>query len=511
MAITYQPPGVSVQELTSPSVNPVVSDNTTICLVGLTQGFETKTFQLTFPTGTTPKTYTVPAGGIFLKVGTTQAFVSAIDAVDPTKGTGNIATGVGGYVEGAAADFTTSLSADSKTITITPVAASDIATLGAVINFTYEYLADNYFEPTTLDSLSSVQARFGNAYSTDGLTINSAVSFAAGMAFENGAANLIIQPLFELSTPGDHSSTKLQATTGDVATASVWADTLYNLRDNTDINLIVPVIGQSFSGVGDSTLQDIHKVVQDHQQFMLSQGQYIFAYLGEDATTSTTNGSMATLRTHADELAARYGGALAEATVKVTPSLFYKTLPVDNSKTLAIGGQYIAAALAGMTAARPITATLTRKQISGVATVGQTRTKADKDTDASHGLTVIEAKGSAVQVRHAITLDATSTAKRELSVVRAKHNVIESVRTTIDAALPIVADGNAATVVKLLAIGVLEQLRLRREIVAYAGVEARILDSDPTTAEVRFSYRPAYPLNYVEIVFSLDLTNGEAA
>lgn len=511
MPIAYNPPGVSVQELTSPSVNPLLNDNTNICLVGLTQGYETKTFQLTFPTGTTPVSYTVPAGGIFQKVGTTQTFIAAIDAVDPTKGSGDITTGVGGYVEGNAADFTASLSADKTTVTITPVAGSDIAVLGAVINFTYEYLATDYFEPITLQSQSEVQARFGNAYSADGLSINCVVSFAAGLAFENGAGTITVQPLFKLTTPGDHSSAKLQPTSGDVATATNWADTLYNLRDNEDINLLVPVIGQSFSGVGDSTLQDIHKTFQDHQQFMLTQGQYLFSYLGEDATTSSSNASMATLRSHADELAARYGGALAEATVSVSPSLFYKTLPIDNSKTIAIGGQYVAAALAGMTAARPITATLTRKQISGVASVGQTRTKADKDADASHGLTVIESKGSAVQVRHAITLDTSSTARRELSVVRAKHNVIESVRSTIDAALPIVADGSAATTVKLIAIGVLEQLRQRKEIVAYSGVQARILDSDPTTAEVRFAYKPTFPLNYVEIVFSLDLTNGEAA
>jgi hypothetical protein len=44
-------------------------------------------------------------------------------------------------------------------------------------------------------------------------------------------------------------------------------------------------------------------------------------------------------------------------------------------------------------------------------------------------------------------------------------------------------------------------------IVGYSGLGARSLaPSYPTVIEVRFNYAPAYPLNYIQIVFALDLT-----
>lgn len=472
--------GMTVR-FTSANVTPATSGTLTVDAADLQLDYQ----------GT--QTLTVPTGGSFQSVSGT--FVSATDAIDPTKGTGGMP---GGYVYGV--DYTAVVAVDKHSVAISPVAGAILDTAGGTVNFVYRYVADNYYVPTRLTTSAEVQSRYGDAYNTPPTTVKTTVSYAAGLAFENGASNVVIQPLFSGST-----SAKTQPTDG-LSTAD-WALTLQNLRDYDDINIIVPVID---NGTSAATTVAIFQLIQDHQSFMQGEGQYIINIFGEDSTGSTVNGTSSVLQTHAGTLGQRYGGLLAEANVLVSPSKYDHPLPRDNSN-VSIGGQYAAAAIAGMLASRPVTSPLTRKQLSGIVAVGETRNRSEKNAEAAAGLMVLEQKGRAVVVRHAITLDTTNIAARELSVVRAKHNLIESVRTTVDNALPIVSNGTAATTVKMLVIAVLEQLRAAREIVGYKDVQSRLLTGDPTTAEVRFSYQPAYPLNYVNIIFSLDLSTGNIA
>lgn len=508
MAVVYTPPSVTIEELTSPSISPILAVPTTVCLVGATQGYQTGTAQVVFGTGTTPKTLTVPTNSKFLKVQTTQTFVSAKDAIDPSLG----ATDQTGYVEGASGDYTATVSSDGTTVTITPVSGKAIATNGATVNFVYRYVPNDYYTAIRLDSLAAIEARFGAAYDpANPQTVGTPLSYAAGLAFENGASTVVVQPLFELTDPSDPASARLQPDATGLATVSTWQESFYALRDYEDVNIITPVVGQSVAGIGDATQLSIIEALEDHIVYMKNQGQYVIGIVGEDSSLDSTKATPTILRNHATTIRGRYGGDVAEQMVFVSPTRFTRALPSNNNLEITVGGQYAAAAIGGMIAARPVTSTLTRKQISGFQTVAETRSRGDKDADASAGLLVIEQKGLAVQVRHAITTSDASVATRELSVVRAKHRMIESLRDTLDTQVigQTPADGNAPIVVKTAVIGVLEQLRLRRELVDYSGVEARTLALDPTTVECRFSYRPAFPLNYVHVKFSLDLTTAE--
>lgn len=502
MALAYTPPGVSVEELFSPSVSPLLAVSAGICLIGKARGYEVGYQQITVPPGVTPFALAAPTGTTFVKVDSTHAFESVINLLDPTAG---LVPNQGGYLEGVSSDFTTTLSGDSKTITVTPVGASAIATNGGTLRFTYRFVSDRYYDAIRLDSQAAVEARFGPAFNEAGIV--TPLTAAAGLAFENGASSIIVQALFRDSgsgVPGPVDDTQ-------VATPSSWAFTLLSLRDIEDANIIVPIIGQSDANVTDNNIDDIHFTIQDHLNYMKTQGQYIITVLGEDSSQAITEGTVGTLQTHAGVLRGRYGGDMAEQTVMVSPTRFKRTLPNSSSTTILVGGQYMAAAVAGMIAARPTVQPLTRKQVAGFNEVSYAHyDKAAKDADANAGLLVVEQKGTVVQVRHGITLDNTNSARRELSVVRAKHRMIESIRQTIDTQIigNVPADGNAPMTVKNAVIGVLEELRGRRELIDYTAVEARILTGDPTTVEVRFSYQPAFPLNYVNVTFSLDLNGG---
>jgi hypothetical protein len=490
MSLAYRQPGVSVDETVTPQISPILAAPALVALVGLAQGFQTRTDQFVISgTGATALPG-LPAGAAL------QSATSVKDALNPSKGA----------ADGSGYTVTTDYTINAANGTISRVGAGTIPD-NTLINVTYRYLANDYFAPIRLYDMGAVETRFGSALDATGTAINSPLSYAASIAFENGAASVVCQPLFVRSTPGDPTSTATQPNATQAAASSSWSDTLYILRDIEDINVIVPILGQSQANVNDSTMLSVFQVVQDHCFFMQQQDQYIISVNGEDASASSSVAQKATLQSHANTLRGRYGGALAEQTVLVSPAKYARSLPLFG-QTITVGGQYAAAAIAGMLASRPVSAALTRKVISGFNKVTDPRDLNEKNADAAAGLLVIEDRRGTITVRHSITLDQSNAARRELSVVRAKHRMIESVRDTIDRQIigNIIADDNAPGIVRSTIVGVLEQLRQGRDLVDYTGVQARLLSLDPTTIQVTFSYRPAFPLNYVNIQFSIDMT-----
>jgi hypothetical protein len=414
----------------------------------------------------------------------------------------------------------TALTGTAPTVTVLTVTEGGVAgtirrvpsgaiAQGETVQVVYRYVPSNYYAPTRVDELSTVEELFGTAFNTDG-TVNSEVSLAASIAFENGARDLVVQALFRRTSDGDPTSVPTYPTDAQIQDATTWEQSLYALRDIEDVNVLVPVIGQSFPGLIDSELYSIFTKVQDHVKFMADQQQYVIAILGEDSSTSSSVGQRSTIRAHVDALRSRFGGVVNEQVVFINTSKFGRINP-STSQKFYVGGQYVAAGFAGMLAGRAVSASLTREIISGFNEVAGIHSKADKNADAAKGLCVIEQRGNNVWIRHSTTTDITATQRREVPVVRAKHRMIESVRDTLENQVigKVIADGKAPAIVGSAVGGVLERLKTVGDLVDYADIQARTLTLDPTTVEVRFSYKPAFPLNYINISFSIDLTGDE--
>jgi hypothetical protein len=64
-------------------------------------------------------------------------------------------------------------------------------------------------------------------------------------------------------------------------------------------------------------------------------------------------------------------------------------------------------------------------------------------------------------------------------------------------------------IVKALVTGALETIKANNTIVNYREVRVRQPSTRPDVIEAKFEYRPAYPLNYVLVSFSVDITSGE--
>jgi hypothetical protein len=551
MARPYSPPNVTVSEVVDPTVAPLIAPPALLAIVGHSNGFVTRRQIVTFSKPTTavngtqssPSTLTVDSTANFdssgtIKVGSTEATYTGKTATTFTGVTGlsgsisdntavsqnkkiplNVPNGSkvteitkvedaaydsdAVYVSGDDYDAVISSVAQSTTNNAATIQRDDEGNIpqGSASDYeysvyvTFKYIPEDYWQPIRLTNYSEVVERFGEALTNPDVTgetveINSAITYGAEIAFENGATEVVCQPLFA----GNGSQPANDTNPSD------WQNTLQALRVVPDVNLIVPVPLTSTNQF------NIMQKVQDHINYMgTEEQQQIIGVFGVDSVSAVVTAE--TVRLQAATLAARFGGELAQNMVLVSPSKFIRPY---RGGGLLVGGQYMAAGIGGMIASRPVYQSLTRKPVSGFVDVAEARTKSQKNEDASVGLMVVENKNGLIQVRHALTLDTTSTATKELSVVRAKHRVIESVRDTLDTQIigQVIADGESPIVVRSAVIGVLDQLRSERDIVTYGDVQSRLSSIDPTVVEVRFSYAPAFPVNYINVVFSLDLSGG---
>jgi hypothetical protein len=189
------------------------------------------------------------------------------------------------------------------------------------------------------------------------------------------------------------------------------------------------------------------------------------------------------------------------------------------NRPIEIDGYYLAAAYAGILTSNPVNQSLTREVVAGFsglpASITQINTKAFKDNLSASGVAVAEVdRQNRLIVRHGLATDVTSVLTREVSITRARDVLFESLQIGLDNSgligSPI--DFEMTTRIKGAVAGILEGLVQDETIIAYQNLQVRQQSTtnggDPTVIEVRFSYQPAVPLNYIVVTFSLDLSTG---
>jgi hypothetical protein len=531
--MAYIPPQTTVTEITTTSVQPIIGSESNICLIGLAGSPGNSLAVLTTTdtvllSGTTP--VVLPTIAALNNDAQLVSVVSVTDILNPGYGSPLGA----GYVSGT--DFTVALGEgppDGSAATITRVGAGNMPN-GTLVAVTYTYVPSNYYNPIRLFDIGSVESRFGPSFAQGvnpqtGQTfytgIASQLSFAARMAFANGAQSVICQPLFTRATPGNPNTPQQTPTAGAVANTSTWSDTLYVLRPISDIDIIVPVIGQDGVNVSSNSMLSVFGTLQTHLAYMNSQQVYIEAILGEDGTSSqsmfqsllggagatVTGNASGSVQAHVAALQANFANQLSAQCVLINNTVFQVATPGGYTNTLNVGGQYAAAAVAGALSSRPVSSSLTHSPILGFQSITDPRATSDKNSDAAAGLFVIENYQGIIRCRHSITIDIVDGAVRqELSVVLAKFLLEESIRQTLDNQIigQVIADSNSPMVVGSAITGVLSVLQQQGAIVGYTTPVTALSSINPTIITATFSYRPAFPIDYVNVSFNLDLTTG---
>lgn len=465
----YVPPGVYIEEETSALVSVVGTRPTVVAIVGPSVGYRVNTEAVVL-TGTTPVSLAkVGINGPTSTVGGFQ--VAAADGTLYTNTT----------------DFVVADGGGGLTTIARPSSGSAIGT-GSTVYVTYRYADDDYHAPLYAQDYDDVREAFGDAVNLATGEITSPLSLAAKVAFENGAGRLVLVATED---------------TADAATRDGLSDALDKLGALNDVNIVVPLpVGLTADTGSAGDVENVANDLRLHVETQSGMSQFRMGIIGfETSVTRAPESMVATFR--------------SPRVVMAWPNrLSYYNGPTNSM--IEVGGYYLAAAYAGRLASQAVQMPLTKKPIRGFAgmpaSMVSSMNVANKNTWSAAGIAVTEiGRDGAMTVRHGTTTQRDSIDHREISVVRAKDSLVDLLQTTMDRSGLIGSPITDETMglVKSVVTGVLETAVNLGTVFSYANVKVRQQPGDPSIIEVKFQYQPAYPINYILVVFSVNTITGE--
>lgn len=471
----YIPPGVYVSADSSAVATAVGATPTVICLVGPGLGYRSYVDHITFVNDTDAQVLT--------QAGINQNSIVVSSTANGVTTTYNITD-----------DYTISATDSSAPDSVTTIGIVDTGSIvpGTQIDISYQYSDPSYYALNQFSDFQSFISVYGSPFNVATGVIQSPLSLAAQVAFENGASTIYAVALNGLGSLSDQYKAA------------------YDLSaNNYSVNLIVPVWP---TGTGSGYPTDLESFTPyisglvGHLQGSDSDGFPRNAIVGlSDSFDSSVT---------PDQVAVAFG---YRRVVLVYPNrLNYYNAVVNTTQIL--GGQYLAAAAAGFLANSPTSQGLTKQQvysISGIASdIAAQQTQANKNLWSSKGVSVLEPNRSGQLVfRQGVTTDVSSVTSREFSIVRCQDDLFGEIQISLEGAdligTPITV--NTPLAVKSIVQGALETALANNTIQDYSGLSVRqqvLPNGDPTVIECVFVYKPTYPLNYITVSFSFDLSTG---
>lgn len=463
---SYQPPGVFVEEDLSTLVGVTGIQPTVVSLVGPGRGYRIGNDTLVMDDDTG-----IPLSGGGVDTGTV------------------VVTGTDGTVHALTTDYTLITSPEDATLTeVVRVDAAGIDPSDTVF-VTYQYTDSDYYNPLRVYDFDDATAAYGPAIDLTTGVILSPLSFAAKVAFDNGCRELV-----------------LVATTGDVdidVAPQDLIDAYAKLEAVYDVNIVVPLpVGITGSEGTPGNVIICGTDLETHLVNMASDELFRIGIYGVESTVTVFPTTIAS-------------GIANKRVILAWPNILRYYHGFTNT-TSDVSGYYLAVAYAGRIASNPEQMPLTKKLVRGFngfpAATAQTMTVAKKNEWSSGGVAVTEVtRTNNLQVRHGVTTDMSTANTREISLVRSRDSLIELVQTSLSSAGLVGSwiDGDTPGQVKSVVAGALEAAVGNDLIVSYTDLKARQLVGDPSVIEVKFQYKPAYPLNYIVVSFSINTETGE--
>lgn len=478
----YSPPGVYVEETDSTLVSTVGVPPTIVAIVGPARGFRINTEQVVY--SDTP--FTLSKQGIdATSVRVTIASTSLpVDEAEYT--VSKVGTDPGQDYES----------------TFVGVAAPESVSVGAVVFVTYRYTDPEYYIPKTFRNFEDVKDAFGEPLNTATPVagqpyenVVSPLSLAAMVAIKNGATDLVLCATEPLPVEAETDAAK------STARADVLRGALDKISSDPSITVVVPITTGIADADADTVFSDMHTFVATGS----SEGLFRFGIVGFDPSLTIAPDSLLSAALPASVNRRRIQMAYA------APGGLMMFSGASNS-SFAVGHSYLAAAYAGRMQAIPVQTALTKQVIIGFAGLaGTPLANSLKNQYSAAGVAVTEQdRFQRLTVRHGVTADTTNLNTREASVVRARDGLVRALSESTSTSGLI---GSALTDDLLLSVksnvqGVLESAVADDVIVSYTGLTLRQQPGDPSVVEVKFAYKPAYPLNYIVISFSIDMSTG---
>jgi hypothetical protein len=471
----YQAPGVYIEETTTPLVSSTGIPITLVALVGPSAGYQVNTEQIALS----------DAGVALARQGIDGATIDVS------------VVGTGADVDGADFNVSSAGTAPANTTTITRN-NSGATPADTQVFVTYRYTDPAFFTPKTFENYEDVKDAFGEPINlsvqapgdTTYKAVLSPLSLAAKVAFENGAGRLV---LVATTPPGSGATTDAAKSTANVAALAAAYD---KIESALGINLVVPLT----DGIIAADVASVGTAFKAHLDAASTDGFRRFGVLGFDPGVVTAPDTA---------LASWKYRRLMEAFAAPSGLTFYNGA---SNQQVSVGHQYLAAAYAGIMARNNVQKSITHELIqsfSGIA--GTPLSNALKNQYAQAGVAITEVNRlGLLWVRHGVTTDVSNVNTREGAVVRAKDTLVTMLQTSAESSgligSPI--DDHTLLGVKAVIAGALDTAKGAGIINDYNNLGVRQTSGDPSVIEVRFGYKPTYPLNYIVISFSINIETG---
>ncbi len=469
---TYQPPGIFIEELTSPLVGNVGLATAVPAIVGPGIGYRVASEAATLDGVSAVQ---------LSRLGITENSVAVYSA------SGTLYTLTQDYTlaVGGGADGNTGTALDN-TLTITRVDANSGGTIanGETVVVTYRHTDAAYYAAKVFTDYEDIKAAYGEPFSQAGV-LQSPISLAARIAMLNGASQLVLVAVASGAVP------------------ATFASAYTKLLAEPSVGIVVPL---TVGLTGSSDNQQLGNDLESHCNSAAISNMYRIGIMGSEALTDNNIAPNA--------LAANVA---AERVVLAWPNRMLYFNGFTNA-SIEVGGYYLAAAYAGRLAAMPVQNGLTRKRVSGFngipSTVLSSMIASYKNTLSQAGVSVTEvSRDGSMVVRHGVTTNTAGLLKREISLLRAKDAMVSLIYETINSydiiGSPITED--SAVQLKAIVQGCLSTLTSSGVIFDYGTVKVRLSSTDPTVMEIKFEYRPSYPLNYIVVSYTLNTETGDLA
>lgn len=478
---TYQPPGIYIEEQATPLVASTSVAASIVAIVGPSVGYQTHTEIVTL-TGTTPVMLAQ------LGIDPSSVVVRGQDGVAYAEANYTLTVGAGedGNI-GTTGDNTLTIARFGEGIPPdTPLYVS------------YRFTDTDYFNPRRFTDYDDVKAVFGEPLDLDTGDIISPLSLAARIAFQNGAETVVLQ-----ATASPPETARPAGWEGPFATPDTLSAAYTKLRSVFDVGIVVSLpVGLIGTEADPGQIPGVGGDLLSHVEAASAEGLYRIGIIGFERNVTAPP----------DQLAAAFP---SKRMMLAWPNRlnYYNG---RTNQTYEVGGYYLAVAYAGVLVGQRVQVPLTKKRVRGFAGVPgpvlATMTTTNKNTYSDGGVAVTEiARDGRLVVRHGTSTDRTNVHSREVSLTRARDALVTMLQETSDRSglVGTTIDAETPARVKGLVAGVLETAVSTGVIVAHNDLKVRLTQGDPSVVEVKFQYRPAYPLNYVLISFSINVQTGE--
>jgi hypothetical protein len=380
--------------------------------------------------------------------------------------------------------------APATTTTIQLSAGSEMTTTQAY-NITYQFTDSNYYTPQIFQDQQTLFNVFGQPFGSTG-GVASPISLAGMLALQ-GAGLIVVMPTAD--------------TTG-VATRVGLSNAYVQLEAINGIDLIVPLpVGMVGTASAPGDIANVAADLSAHCD-MMSEPGIAYNRCGIVGYESTVTVAPDTTAANINDM----------RIMMVWPNSFGYYNSQSNT-TFNVGGYYAAAKMAAILAAQPKSQGLTRASISGFAgipnSVLNTMTVPYKNQLSAAGVAVIEpAPGTgALWCRYGTTTAPANTLTREFSLVRCSDAIMQEFQNTYNQA-DIIGDpitSSLMTVIGGLATAALEYLMSQNVIAGYTQPTTTQNVNNPDEVDVTFGYNPMYPLNIINVTYSVNQTTGTVA